>query len=66
MVSGNGYDKVEYRRRVQKDFSNEFQCTLCKPHRGENDRGKRHGRWISGEFVPSKPKAKASYRKARR
>lgn len=55
MASGNGYDAWLQRKMVNKVFSDDFKCTFCPPHRGENER-RRDGKWRNGKFVPSKDK----------
>lgn len=62
MVSGYGYDRWSDRRRIAKALSDEFKCTWCRPHGGENE-GRRHGKYRraddgSWSFHPSKDKAR--------
>ena len=58
MTSGGNTDNVEHRHSVIKRRMEEFQCTYCPPHGGENEgiHGKRHGVWRNRKFIKSKRK----------
>jgi hypothetical protein len=58
MQSGVSADGAETRRLRIKDRMEEFQCTYCPPHRGENSRvhGKKNTRWVNGVRIKRKNK----------
>lgn len=67
MIHGGNNDNRTWREIRQKRIADNGGCTHCRPHRGENDRGRKHGRWVYGDyenshdfhvngFIPSKSK----------
>lgn len=60
MVTGQGRSAHLTRTQRLKAMEDDFKCTWCKPHRGENERN-RDGKWRSDAdgnwgFHPSKSK----------
>ena len=56
-MNGGNESRIDRLTRVRKARLDNGDCTICPPHRGENDRGK-DGKyiWPTGKFRPSKGK----------
>lgn len=55
MTYGNGNDAYLTRKLRNKALLDEFKCTYCSPHGGENH-SNRNGRYVDGAFRPAKSK----------